>query len=73
MHKANVVMVTMIATSAFHLGWCYLFVFYLNWGVIGAATATLVTYFSNFLIITLYCMYDKEVKRCFFFFNKDSF
>jgi Na+-driven multidrug efflux pump len=73
LHKAQGVMVTMIITSALHLGWCYLFVFTLQWDIIGISIATFVTYFSNFAIITTYCLIEKEVRRSFFFFTKESF
>ena len=39
----------------------------------GAGIATMITDFLNFALTTLYCMWNKEVKRSFFFFTKDSF
>lgn len=67
------VMYTMIFTSILHFLWCYIFVFDYGWSIFGVSLATIITYFLNFAIITLYCMYDKEVKESFFFFTKESF
>lgn len=72
-NKASMVMYTMIVTSVFHMLWCYLFVFQFHLEVLGVGLATILTYFLNFLIITIYCRYDKEVRRSFFFFTKASF
>jgi Na+-driven multidrug efflux pump len=55
------VMVTMIVTSSLHFLWCYLLVFKFDMDIIGVSVATLFTYFLNFAVITLYCMYEKEV------------
>jgi len=70
------VMYTMIVTSTLHFGWCYLFVFIFNWEIIGVSLATIITYFSNFALITFYCKYgtkDKDIKKSFFFVTKESF
>ena len=66
-------MTTMIITSSLHLVWCYIFTFHFMWDVVGVSIATLITYFLNFAAITIYCAYDKEVSKSFFFFNKESF
>ena len=75
LNKASMVMVTMIITSALHFLWCYLFVFVWQWDIVGVSMATLISYFLNFAIITLYCMCqrDETVRKSFFFFTKDSF
>lgn len=68
-------MYTMIVTSTLHFGWCYLFVFVFHWEIIGVSLATIITYFSNFALITFYCKYgtnDKDIKKAFFV-TKDSF
>ena len=67
------VMYTMIVTSSLHFIWGYFFVFYLDLAVLGVSLATFLTYFSNFALITLYCLLEKDVRKAFFFFRKDSF
>ena len=37
-----------------HIGWCYLFVIYLEGGVVGAAVATNVTYTFNLVFVWTY-------------------
>lgn len=73
MNKAQVVMYTMIVTSSLHLAWCYLLVFELGLEILGVCIATIVTYFLNFAIITVYCARDNELSESFFFFTRDSF
>ena len=72
-NKATMVMYTMIVTSSLHFVWGYMFVFYLEWEVLGVSLATILSYFLNFAFITLYCMKDQEVRKTFFFFQRDSF
>lgn len=72
-NKAQMVMYTMIVTSMLHFVWCELFVMRWGWDVYGISLATIITYFSNFAAITLYCLWDKEVKRSFFWFTKESY
>lgn len=72
MNRASMVMYTMIITSSLHFVWCYILVFKFNLEVVGVSVATIITYFLNFAVITLYCMTDKEVRKSFFFFTKDS-
>ena len=67
------VMITMIITSSMHFIWCYLFVFVWQWDILGVSIATFITYFLNFAVITIYCRTNKEVKKSFFFFTKESF
>lgn len=66
-------MYTMILTSFLHLVWCYLLTKVWTFDVVGVSLATLITFFLNFAIITLYCRNDKEIKKSFFFFTKESF
>lgn len=72
-NKASMVMWTMVATSTLHFVWCHIFVSELHWGIYGVSIATILTYFLNFAAITVFCLYDKEVRRSFFFFTKESF
>lgn len=39
----------------------------------GAALATTITYFSNFLIVTIYCVWSKDLKESFFFPDRETF
>ena len=72
-NKASMVMITMIITSSLHFLWCYLLVFQLQWDIVGVSMATLITYFLNFFVITVYCLCESEVRRSFFFFTRESF
>lgn len=67
------VMYTMIITSTLHLVWCYLLVFYWRLDVVGISLATLITFVLNFLITTVYARRDRELRKSFFFFTKESF
>lgn len=73
LNKAHIVMYVMVVTSALHLVWCWLLTQYYTLDVIGVSLATLITYFLNFALITAYSRYDKEVRKSFFFFTKESF
>ena len=41
-------------TTILHIGWAYLLIIYLNWGVSGAALALNITYITNYLVQELY-------------------
>ena len=60
-------------SSILHFGWCYLLVFVAEMDIIGASTATIITYFTNFALITIYCKLKPELKDSFFFFTKETF
>jgi MATE family multidrug resistance protein len=66
-------MYTMILTSSLHLVWCYFLVFKAQMAVVGVSLATILTYFLNFAVITIYCKLDNDVRNSFFFFTKESF
>ena len=73
-NKAQIVMYTMIATSTLHFVWCELFVNQWGLSIHGVSYATILTYFLNFLAITVFCRYfDKDVRKSFFWFTKESF
>lgn len=67
------VMFTSISTTFLHLGWCYLFVAYLKMDIVGASIATSITYFLQFVMITVYCSKVKELKKSFFLPTKETF
>ena len=48
----------MFVTSTLHFVWCYYFVFTLDMKVDGVCLATVITYFLNFAVITIWCMKD---------------
>ena len=63
-----------LLTTPLHLVWCWLFVTYLNYGVIGCAIATNITFYLNFLLITVYVsLYEKDISEAWFWPNKDCF
>lgn len=41
-------------------------------GIRGVSLATCITYFLNFILITIYATMNKDLKKSWFFFNKDS-
>ena len=51
----------------------YVFVIQLKWGIIGASVGTIITYFMNSLLVTVYCMLQKDLKESFFFPTKECF
>jgi MATE family multidrug resistance protein len=63
----------MIVTSCLHFIWCEILVVRMGLEVFGVSIATIITYFLNFAAITAFCVYDKEVRRSFFWFTKESF
>ena len=66
-------MTVMTTDAILHLFWCYLFVNILHWDIFGVSIATCIFYSMNFIIITIYCSINKELKSSFFFPGKESF
>ena len=62
-------------TMGIHLISCYMFVFILEYDVIGASIATCITFWLNLTITTLYISFKKGAvpEESWFFFNKDTF
>ena len=63
-------------TTALHIGWGYLFIIYLDWGVPGAALALNLTYTSNYLAQEIYIrVVDWDYFKDFMqpIFNRESF
>ena len=58
-----------------HFFWCYLFVFYLEYGLVGSAIATVITYTSDLVVVTLILTFKEGIipKESWHFFNADSF
>ncbi|CDW78835.1 transparent testa 12 protein [Stylonychia lemnae] len=73
MHKTKVVMIVNILTSCLHFLWCYLLVMVAGLDISGAALATTITYFSNFIIVTIYCANSPDLKDSFFFPDRETF
>ena len=67
MHKSQVVTVSTVITSLLHIFWCYLFVAVFDLDVVGLGLASLISYTSNFLIVTTFCLTKSDLKDCFFF------
>jgi len=51
----------MVFSSVMHLVWCYLFVNVWGYGVTGASFAMMISYGSNFTLITLLCKGSKSL------------
>jgi MATE family multidrug resistance protein len=66
-------MVTSTLTTVGHLIWCYILVKVLDLDILGASIATSITYFTQLLMITIYCMKTKSLKKSFFFPTKETF
>ena len=62
-------------TMILHCLWCYIFVFNTNLGLVGASISTCITYFLNFIIVTVILSYKEDIvhPESWHFFNKDSF
>lgn len=52
---------------------CYLFVNVFKWDIPGVSIATMITYTTLIIIITVYGSLSKELKECWIFPNKDTF
>ena len=63
------------AMMILHFFWCYLFVFYLEYGLVGSAMATVITYTSDLVAVTLILTYKSNIipPESWHFFNSDSF
>lgn len=73
MHKSKVVMIINVTTSCLHFGWCYLLVIVAGMEIVGAALAMTITYFTNFVAVTIYCVSCRDLRTSFFFPNADTF
>ncbi|CDW91386.1 transparent testa 12 protein [Stylonychia lemnae] len=73
MHKTRVVMIVNIVTCCLHFLWCYLLVMVAGLDISGAALATTITYFLNFIIVTIYCANCSDLKESFFFPDRETF
>lgn len=62
-----------MCTSVVHFGWCHLLVNILELDIMGASYATIITYFSNMVIVTIYCKMREDLKPSFFFFTRETF
>ena len=63
----------MLATSIFHILWCYLFVKVWGFEVVGASIALLISLILNFALITLLCAASRKLRPSFFFFTRETF
>lgn len=72
LHMSAVVTITMVTNSLLHVLWSFVFVYWLQMDIKGIGIATMTTYFSNFIMITVLCMNLKELKTSFFWFTKET-
>lgn len=67
----------MIYSSFFHFFILWLFVIHLQMGIVGASVGTIVTYFFNIIIVTVYCSYkrssDEVLRESFFLPTRECF
>lgn len=67
----------MIWSSFFHFFILWLFVLKLNMGIVGASVGTIVTYFFNIIIVTVYCSWkrgsDEILRESFFLPTRECF
>lgn len=57
----DLTMYIQVATTCLHFVWCYLFIYYFNLGVTGAALAACITYWTNLIVVSLILTYGKEI------------
>ncbi len=62
-----------MVTSVIHFGWCHLLVNVFQLDILGTSYATIITYGTNFLIVTIYCKMREDLKPSFFFFTMETF
>ncbi|CDW85568.1 na+-driven multidrug efflux pump [Stylonychia lemnae] len=73
LQKSQILLYLGIFACSFHLLCLYLIFNFLKIGIFGAALATICTFFMNFLISTIYCAMQSDLKESFFFPNKECF
>lgn len=66
-------MMITLTTALFHPLWCYLFIVYLEFGVVGAGMAMGVTQLLNFIIITVYIHVTNPCPESYFYFDAEVF
>jgi len=66
-------MIITLLTAIVHSLWCYIFIFYLNYGIIGAGLAIGVTQFLNFLFVSIYIQMLNPNPESYSYFPKESF
>jgi MATE family multidrug resistance protein len=62
-----------MVTAVIHFGWCHLLVNVAMLDIMGTSYATIITYFTNFLVVTIYCNRREDLKPSFFFPDIDTF
>lgn len=64
----------MIAASIYHCIILYILVIVLDFGILGCSWGTVITYFLNSIVITVYCgVFRKDLKESYFWPNKECF
>lgn len=66
-------MIITLITAFIHSFWCYIFIFYFQYGIIGAGIAIGVTQFLNFLFVTIYIHIVNPNSESSSYFPKESF
>lgn len=66
-------MIISVVTSCLHFLWCYLLVIVAQMEIQGAALAMTITYFTNFVAATIYCVSDRDLRKSFFFPDMETF
>ena len=73
MNKSSVIMYASLSAAFLHLFWAYLFIHVLDMEVRGASIATTITYFSQFMFVSVYCNFNKELQSSYFFPGPETF
>lgn len=64
----------MIAASIYHVVILYVLVDVCGWGIYGCSWGTVITYFINFVVVTIYCGWMRpDLKESFFFPTRECF
>jgi MATE family multidrug resistance protein len=66
-------MLITIFTALLHPLWCYIFIFYLELGVVGAGVATSFTQLLNLIIVSIYIHVKNPCPESYFYINADCF
>jgi multidrug resistance protein, MATE family len=64
----------MIAASIYHCIILYILVIVMDFGILGCSWGTVITYFLNSIVITVYCgVFRKDLKESYFWPNSECF
>ena len=72
MNKFTPGMIITITTALLHPLWCYIFIFLMDYRVIGAGMAMTITQLLNLILVTIYLQVKNPCPESYFFINSES-